>query len=167
MATRQYSFLDNSMNRGAWQATVHGSESDMTEQLPLTYLEASRSRRGFPSCNAAGGVLVSLSQNQTCVPCIRRQILNYWTTKKVPRPPFSSQHLKSRWDALTLLGFLFRKSLGLLSADLDSKPGFITLPASGLWMTVSLPYFSEPPHFSSCVEMIMPILKGCCTSELR
>ena len=46
MATRQYSFLDNSMNRGAWQATVHGSESDMTEQLPLTYLEASRSRRG-------------------------------------------------------------------------------------------------------------------------
>ena len=29
----QYSCLDNSMNRGAWQATVHRvAESDMTEQ---------------------------------------------------------------------------------------------------------------------------------------
>ena len=28
----QYSFLENSMERGAWQATVHGvAESDMTE----------------------------------------------------------------------------------------------------------------------------------------
>ena len=120
----------------------------------------------FSGCNGAGGILVSLSQNQTHVPCLRMQILNYWTTKKVPRPPFSSQHLKSRWDALTLLGLLFRKSLDLLSADLDSKPGFITLPASGLWMAVSLPY-AKPPHFFSCLEMIMPILKGCCTNELR
>ena len=30
----QYSFLENSMDRGAWQATVHGvTELDMTEQL--------------------------------------------------------------------------------------------------------------------------------------
>ena len=30
----QYSCLENSMDRGAWQATVHGAEkSDMTEQL--------------------------------------------------------------------------------------------------------------------------------------
>ena len=30
----QYSCLENSMNRGAWWATVHGmAESDMTEQL--------------------------------------------------------------------------------------------------------------------------------------
>ena len=29
----QYSFLENSMDRGAWRAIVHGlSESDMTEQ---------------------------------------------------------------------------------------------------------------------------------------
>ena len=32
----QYSCLENSMNRGAWQATVHGvAELDMTERLTL------------------------------------------------------------------------------------------------------------------------------------
>ena len=33
----QYACLENSMDRGNWQATVHGiAESDMTEQLTLT-----------------------------------------------------------------------------------------------------------------------------------
>ena len=34
----QYSCLENSTDRGAWQATVHGGhkESDMTEQLTLS-----------------------------------------------------------------------------------------------------------------------------------
>ena len=32
----QYSCLENSLDRGAWWATVHGiAESDMTEQLTL------------------------------------------------------------------------------------------------------------------------------------
>ena len=35
----QYSCLENSMDRGAWQATVHGlTESDMTEQLSLSFI---------------------------------------------------------------------------------------------------------------------------------
>ena len=34
----QYSCLENSMDRGAWQATVHGGlkESDTTEQLNMS-----------------------------------------------------------------------------------------------------------------------------------
>ena len=40
MATQssQYSCLENSMDRGAWRATVHGvaKESDMTERITLT-----------------------------------------------------------------------------------------------------------------------------------
>ena len=34
----QYLCLKNPLDRGAWQATVHGvTESDMTEQLTLTH----------------------------------------------------------------------------------------------------------------------------------
>ena len=40
MATQssQYSCLENSIDRGAWRATVHGvaKESDMTERITLT-----------------------------------------------------------------------------------------------------------------------------------
>ena len=35
----QYSFLENSVDRGAWQAIVHGAaESDMTEVAQHTYV---------------------------------------------------------------------------------------------------------------------------------
>ena len=38
----QYSCLENSMDRGAWQAIVHGvtKESDMTEHLTYTHIYA-------------------------------------------------------------------------------------------------------------------------------
>ena len=36
----QYSCLENSMDKGAWQVTVHGViESDMTEQLTLIFIK--------------------------------------------------------------------------------------------------------------------------------
>ena len=56
----QYSCLENPMDRGAWQATVHGvamSQSDMTEQLTLslTFLgeqsEETRRRRSGAACS--------------------------------------------------------------------------------------------------------------------
>ena len=52
----QYSCLKNSIDRGAWQATVHGvAESDTTEQLTLSLpmggfdLYAWRDRDGSPA----------------------------------------------------------------------------------------------------------------------
>jgi len=33
----------------------------------------------------------SWTRDQTCVPCIERQILNYWTTREVPRKAFSKK----------------------------------------------------------------------------
>ena len=48
-----YLWLENSMNRGAWQATVHGvAESDMTQQLTDTFLPA-------------GQKCIDISQNMT------------------------------------------------------------------------------------------------------
>ena len=33
--------------------------------------------------------LSSLTRDQICVPCIRRRSLNHWTTREIPKPPFS------------------------------------------------------------------------------
>ena len=44
----QYPCLENSMDRGAWQATVCGiTESDMTEQLTLTWKQKKRKIQKF------------------------------------------------------------------------------------------------------------------------
>ena len=63
----QYSCLENSMNRGAWQSTVHGVAedwgpwgwSDRTEQLTHTH---------FPCCFSSlckGGIIQPSKQSQT------------------------------------------------------------------------------------------------------
>ena len=48
----QYSCLENSMDRGAWWITVHGvaKESDMTEQLTLSYLWSQSCLRHLDAC---------------------------------------------------------------------------------------------------------------------
>ena len=47
----QYSYLEHSMNRGAWQATVHGAaESDATEQLTLSFYHYSYTKRKQRYC---------------------------------------------------------------------------------------------------------------------
>ena len=44
----QYSCLENSMDRGAWGATVHGvTESDTTEQLSLSLISLVRMSLSF------------------------------------------------------------------------------------------------------------------------
>ena len=57
----QYSCLENTMNRGAWQAIVHGvaKNGDTTEWLTLLL-----------SC----GNLRSPNRDLTCMPCIGRQL---------------------------------------------------------------------------------------------
>ena len=44
----QHSCLENSMDRGSWQATVHGvAELDTTEQLSLTHLPQKKDRIAY------------------------------------------------------------------------------------------------------------------------
>ena len=46
--TLQYSCLENSVDRGAWWATVHGvTESDMTEQLSFHFISCLLMRVNF------------------------------------------------------------------------------------------------------------------------
>ena len=46
----QYFCLENSMNRGSWRATVHGSESDMTEWLG-THTHNSNTKKKYHDAN--------------------------------------------------------------------------------------------------------------------
>lgn len=84
-----------------------------------------------------------------------------------PRLPFSSQHLKSRWDPLTLLGLLFRKGYTFcqptrilsLAVSLNSCMTVCVFVCVCETSILSLTFFilGDDQTYS----------KGCCRNELR
>jgi len=55
MATQPVSCLENSMDRRAWRATVHGvSESDMTERQTLSTTRPLLPTPRLPTCQGLG-----------------------------------------------------------------------------------------------------------------
>ena len=54
-----YSYLENSMDRGAWQATVHGSQTDTTESVWDSNISAKNTHISDPLA-ALYGYLASL-----------------------------------------------------------------------------------------------------------
>ena len=73
----------------------------------------------FPACGLSCPtceVLVSLTRNQTCIPCIARQILNHWTTREVHQivnnnyhslSPYSNWHCAKHYDYIISKAMVF------------------------------------------------------------
>ena len=89
----QYSCLENPMDRGAWQATVHIVKRSWTQLEQLDTHACMNSLAGVPGLSSWGTWVQnlwsmwdpsSLTRDRAYVPGTARRILNHWITREVP-----------------------------------------------------------------------------------
>ena len=62
---------------------IFGSVFQYIGSFIVVYRLLSSFRAWAPQMPGACGNLSSLTRDQTCIPCIGRQILNHWTTREI------------------------------------------------------------------------------------
>ena len=94
----QYSCLENSMERGAWRATVHRvvkSQIQLSKTLSLfvcvcvCVCVCVYNFYYFLVTLCSMQDLCSPTRDQTCAPAVEDRSLNHWTTREVPPSTFS------------------------------------------------------------------------------
>ena len=85
----QYPCLENPMDRGAWQATVHGVAKSQTRLRDFTFFLCALNKKYvhffFPSvCHMACGILVLQPGVKPMPPAVEAWSVNPWTTREVP-----------------------------------------------------------------------------------
>ena len=102
----QYSCLENLMDRGAWQATVHIVKWSWTQLKQLDTHACMESLAGVPGLSSWGTWVQNLwsmwdpsspSRDRAHVPGTARRILNHWITREVPWV-FSLRETSVRWN---------------------------------------------------------------------